>query len=128
MVGITDVEEAVISATSATDTDILRENAKRKRIAGRNVYWISSFPDQLKHRHKFAVSTLKVLENEERCYHCNEVGHIARDCTQSPSEPSCYNCNKTGHIARNCPEGSMKSCYVCGKTGHISRYCDQSDR
>lgn len=61
-----------------------------------------------------------------RCYHCNGVGHIAKECTQSQSEPSCYNCNETGHIARNCPKGSSKSCYSCGKTGHLSRDCDQS--
>lgn len=69
-------------------------------------------------------------------FRCDGVGHIARDCTQSASEPSCYNCRKTGHLARECPDervergfgggGSSSTCYNCNKIGHFSRDCMES--
>jgi hypothetical protein len=49
-----------------------------------------------------------------RCYDCNGLGHIARDChlrKQSPSPRSqfrqreCYKCHKVGHFAKDCTEG-----------------------
>lgn len=73
-------------------------------------------------------------------FRCDGVGHIARDCSQSASEPSCYNCRKTGHLARECPDeradrgmgggmgggGSSSTCYNCNKIGHFSRDCMES--
>lgn len=72
-------------------------------------------------------------------FRCDGVGHIARDCSQSASEPSCYNCRKTGHLARDCPDeraerggyggnigGSSSMCYNCNKIGHFSRDCMES--
>uniref|UniRef100_A0A1A9ZA13 CCHC-type domain-containing protein n=1 Tax=Glossina pallidipes TaxID=7398 RepID=A0A1A9ZA13_GLOPL len=32
-------------------------------------------------------------EESERCYRCNGVGHISKDCTQ-PDNPTCYKCHK----------------------------------
>lgn len=71
-------------------------------------------------------------------FRCDGVGHIARDCSQSASEPSCYNCRKTGHLARDCPDEraerglggggglSGSTCYNCNKIGHFSRDCMES--
>jgi cellular nucleic acid-binding protein len=72
-------------------------------------------------------------------FRCDGVGHIARDCSQSASEPSCYNCRKTGHLARDCPDEraergyggnsggiSSSTCYNCNKIGHFSRDCMES--
>lgn len=41
-----------------------------------------------------------------RCFHCNEEGHIARNCPKKASQQQqqlCYNCGKAGHIKRDCP-------------------------
>jgi hypothetical protein len=48
-----------------------------------------------------------------KCYSCNRIGHIARNCLVSQvnsfngkvnasSNVKCYSCNRIGHIARNC--------------------------
>ena len=43
---------------------------------------------------------------ETRCYHCDDLGHIAKDCGRAnlPGR-RCYNCHKfvTDHVAANCP-------------------------
>lgn len=35
-----------------------------------------------------------------RCYKCNKMGHLARECKMEGDR--CYNCNKIGHIAKDC--------------------------
>ena len=44
--------------------------------------------------------------NKYVCYHCNEPGHLKRNCysLQMKNEGSrvCYYCNKPGHLKRNC--------------------------
>lgn len=40
---------------------------------------------------------------EARCWTCNNVGHISRNCPQKPGK-KCYNCGKTGHFSRSCPD------------------------
>lgn len=41
-------------------------------------------------------------ESDKRCYKCDTVGHLAKDCP-SDAENKCYTCNEPGHIARDCP-------------------------
>lgn len=42
-------------------------------------------------------------ETAVRCYNCNELGHVAPNCTK-PRGNVCYNCGQAGHISRNCPQ------------------------
>ena len=44
---------------------------------------------------------------KNKCFYCNEEGHIRKDCPKKRSEYlarlTCYHCGGTGHIKRDCP-------------------------
>ncbi|XP_040367269.1 uncharacterized protein LOC112177433 [Rosa chinensis] len=42
--------------------------------------------------------------------------------------PKCFNCNEMGHVARDCTKPKNLACFTCGQTGHFSRDCTQQRR
>eukprot|EP00929_Paragymnodinium_shiwhaense_P034793 TRINITY_DN1888_c0_g1_i1.p1 TRINITY_DN1888_c0_g1~~TRINITY_DN1888_c0_g1_i1.p1 ORF type:complete len:1279 (+),score=270.15 TRINITY_DN1888_c0_g1_i1:141-3977(+) len=44
-----------------------------------------------------------------RCHHCNEIGHIQKDCPHTKQDRRCRNCGEVGHIARDCPVGYSRA-------------------
>jgi hypothetical protein len=68
---------------------------------------------------------------DQICYHCQQQGHIMRDC---PAR-RCYQCGKHGHIAVNCPlkrrggqqqaatTSTAAGCQICDRADHSARQC-----
>lgn len=55
-----------------------------------------------------------------RCYGCNKVGHIRRNCPDRRSNMRCHACQELGHIRRECPN---VRCTYCQTPGHRRSQC-----
>jgi hypothetical protein len=62
----------------------------------------------------FDVSNITI-----KCYNCDEVGHISKNC---PNELVivCLRCQQKGHLSQDCP--NIK-CFRCNQIGHKSYEC-----
>ncbi|XP_052264569.1 zinc finger CCHC domain-containing protein 7-like [Dreissena polymorpha] len=55
-----------------------------------------------------------------RCYNCNQVGHLSKNCPQPKKMPVCSLCSDSEHTSRTCPN---IFCYNCEEPGHDLRGC-----
>ena len=82
---------------------------------------------------------------EKKCYVCNELGHLVRDCPlkdEERPEKRCHTCNEEGHLVKDCPNKANQSkgdrrpkrvekpkepliCHNCNKEGHMARDCGE---
>lgn len=64
------------------------------------------------------------------CYLCGEAGHVSRDCPRAPkgNGPACFHCGEVGHLSRQCQKAGAGACFRCGKPGHMSRDCKEAPR
>ena len=82
-----------------------------------------------------------------KCFKCDMMGHMARDCRAQPllsptRAVECYRCHRFGHISRDCPSnsggnwansanqgggwtrsGQGLACRKCGNKGHTADQC-----
>ena len=50
-----------------------------------------------------SVNTMS--SNNDRCFQCQEIGHMARYCPHI----QCYDCDNYGHVAMDCPDKILPS-------------------
>ena len=72
-----------------------------------------------------ASSVNVTTTDQEKCFQCQEVGHMARYCPHI----KCYDCDNYGHVAMDCtdkipPSGML----VCCRPGHSNRSQRSSSR
>ena len=72
------------------------------------------------------TSSVNVMTtDQERCFQCQEVGHMARYCPHI----KCYDCDNYGHVAMDCPDKIQPSGMpVCCRPGHSNRSQRSSSR
>ncbi len=59
----------------------------------------------------------------QKCRHCNEEGHMVRDCPTAPPREftgECHHCHEEGHMAKDCPTKPAEVCRNCQQEG---KYC-----
>ncbi|XP_018574464.1 uncharacterized protein LOC111692664 [Anoplophora glabripennis] len=81
----------------AADNDIDSKGASsnyRREDADRRFHVSKGHPNFKRNSSEFAT--------EVRCWNCDRVGHIKRDCKKSTGTPTCYGCGKKGVIRPNC--------------------------
>ena len=52
-----------------------------------------------------ASSVITMSSDQEKCFQCQEVGHMARYCPHI----RCYDCDNYGHVAMDCPDKILPS-------------------
>ncbi|KAG5886456.1 hypothetical protein JTB14_012868 [Gonioctena quinquepunctata] len=49
----------------------------------------------------------------QRCYKCQQMGHVRQKCTGEDRTGDCLRCGKGGHNAKECPEENEEFCHNC---------------
>jgi len=84
--------------------------------------------EEIKEEEKIWWSQNKNPNNREiKCYICNEIGHISRNCDKRKKIEDCKTCGRRGHNQETC-RFKGKKCYKCGKVGHISTICEMMEK
>ncbi|CAK9109417.1 Branchpoint-bridging protein (Splicing factor 1) (Zinc finger protein bpb1) [Durusdinium trenchii] len=97
--------------------------------------------DNVLEKYRVWLDTGSLPEEEEACYECGDVGHIAKFCPRRAHkgkgkskgrEPEnnfndkCFHCGGFGHQAKFCPrkdKDEQETCFECGETGHLRHFC-----
>lgn len=67
-------------------------------------------------------------QSEKKCFNCGQGGHLSKDCPRTENSRVCYNCGNPGHLSRDCTERRITTCHKCGQEGHKSNACPNSNR
>lgn len=125
-----EVEEEAIMKNVENVDDIKemikrREKAEEKFRARHEINAVRSYAETTKDHPRRKTSQRKDsdFQRKIRCFNCNRVGHMARECRER-KRIVCYSCQKEGHIAKECTRRPTPECYACGKIGHIQRECN----
>jgi len=72
-------------------------------------------------------SNQRQQNNQVKCFNCNKIGHIARDCRSKRNNNNGNN-NGSKRENNNSNRSNDIECFTCGKKGHIARNCRNKQR
>lgn len=104
--GLPSVSKTQLQASCALRTMSLAEVVEKARVL--NVPGEASFVARASHG-----------EPQLRCYNCNGVGHMSRNCSSPPKVKS-FPTSKGGEAA------TARRCFRCDEVGHLARDCEKS--
>ncbi|KAG5862361.1 hypothetical protein JTB14_030584 [Gonioctena quinquepunctata] len=56
----------------------------------------------------------------QRCYKCQQMGHVRENCTGENRTGDCLRCGKGGHNAKECPEENEEFYHNCKRATEIA--------
>ncbi|GFV89016.1 hypothetical protein TNCV_4912161 [Trichonephila clavipes] len=59
---------------------------------------------------KFNVSD--AAKNPQRCFNCNDIGHLSKSCPNHSRGPRCLSCNLYGHKSFECRRANLNNTYT----------------
>ncbi|CAH1098614.1 unnamed protein product [Psylliodes chrysocephalus] len=62
--------------------------------------------------------SIKERINLQRCFRCQQIGHVRENCRGEDRTNDCLRCGKTGHTIRECPKDNEEYCHNCKEAGH----------
>jgi len=63
---------------------------------------------------------IMAFNNIPFCHKCKRKGHYEKEC-QDKKPLKCFTCNKIGHVSRDCYKNAK--CTQCHKVGHTANFC-----
>ncbi|KAL7301203.1 hypothetical protein TKK_0006171 [Trichogramma kaykai] len=104
-------------------------------MSRKQINWLIIKEDKMK-------KSPKRLSFHGKCRHCQQKGHMAKDCTEPHKDITCHLCSSTDHKSKNCngkkcfncnaklqkfrfscPACMNLRCSVCKKKGHLQSSC-----
>ena len=61
-----------------------------------------SFTQEILPENEKAIIQKMILNAQNKCFHCGEVGHFINECKNKKSNDKCYYCGEAGHFVNEC--------------------------
>ena len=96
-------------------------------------HWRQSFPDckelgatsGLCLHWQFMLSCQRQNLYQAICYHCQKIGHLAKDSAKKDLEPNCLYCSQA-HRSASCPNKQNSDMQVCSNSSHRKTFLIQN--
>ncbi|KAG8831956.1 hypothetical protein FRC20_008031, partial [Serendipita sp. 405] len=105
--GTRDGEESTFDETNPREMSAYGESSRassRRYTNNPDRKWDNALSDVHGDDERAMRSTFRGTDSI-KCYHCDGMGHRARDCPTKPPA-TCWNCGEPGHQAFSCPKPS----------------------
>ncbi|GFY14266.1 hypothetical protein TNCV_3614551 [Trichonephila clavipes] len=67
------------------------------------------FKQQSFQRKLIEFNVFEAAKNPERCFNCNDIGHLSKSCPNHSRGPRCLSCNHYGHKSFECRRANLNN-------------------